>query len=439
MPKWSFVCCGPAARTPSLRATVIRRLSADGTLAGYVGTGWDVTAQQRAEQQLVEARRMLTETAESERKQAERWFQHLLESAPDALILVGRSGEMLLVNRQTEAIFGYPREALIGHPVEMLVPDKLRPSHVAHRDAYFERPRIRPMYSTPGLYGRHHDGHDFPVEISLSPVEGPQGPVVACAIRDITERVRAEQLLKQRHDELAHVTRLATMGEMATGLAHELNQPLYSISNYARGCLRRLDSSSLEPARLQEVLAEIAAESERAAKIIRRLRRMVQKREPVRVEFNLNRAINEACALCHADLKRHSVSLERQLDDSLPKTYADDIQIQQVILNLLRNAVEAVRDIPHDARVIRVRTGRSSAESVLVSVSDAGCGIRDDDLERVFDAFYTTRPAGMGMGLAISRSIVEMHGGKIWAVNNSDSGATFHFTLPLCDAPSHGN
>ena len=422
----------------SIRATTMRRLAADGTFAGYVSTGWDVTAQQRAEQQLAEARRMLAETAESERKQAERWFQHLLESAPDALILVGRSGEMLLVNRQTEAIFGYPRETLIGRPIELLVPEKLRPAHVLHRDAYFEQPRLRPMYSTPGLYGRHHDGHEFPVEISLSPVEAPQGMVVACAIRDITDRVRAEQLLKQRHDELAHVTRLATVGEMATGLAHELNQPLYSISNYARGCLRRLTSDTLEPARLQEVLGEIAAESERAAKIIRRLRRMVQKREPVRVEFNLNRAVEEACALCHADLKRHSVTLERQLDDSLPKTYADEIQIQQVILNLLRNAAEAVRDAPQGSRVVRIDTGRSSVDTVLVSICDAGCGIREEDLERVFDAFYTTRPAGMGMGLAISRSIVETHGGRIWAVNNPNCGATFHFTLPLCDAPSHG-
>lgn len=423
----------------SIRATLVLRRSGDGAFAGYLGTGWDVTAQQVAEQQLAEARQMLAETAESERKQAERWFQHLLESAPDALILVGRSGEMLLVNRQTEAVFGYPREALIGRPIELLVPERVRPAHAAHRDAFFARPRIRPMYSTPGLYGRHQDGHEFPVDISLSPVEAPQGLVVACAIRDITARVRAEQLLKQRQDELAHVARLATMGEMATGLAHELNQPLYSISNYARGCLRRLDADTLEPASLRDVLAEIATESDRAAKIIRRLRRMVQKREPVRAVLNLNRAIEDACALCQADLKRHAVNLERQLDTALPKTYADEVQIQQVVLNLLRNAVEAVRDAPHEVRRVRIRTGRSSGDTLVVSVSDMGSGIREEDLDRVFDAFYTTRPAGMGMGLAISRSIVEMHGGRIWAVNEPDCGATFHFTLPICDAPHHGH
>jgi len=423
----------------SIRATAVGRYSAEGAFGGFAGTGIDVTAQLAAETQLAVARQALAQAAESERKQAERWFQHLLESAPDALILVGRAGEMLLVNRQTETIFGYPREELIGHPIEMLVPERLRDSHVMHRGAYFLKPRLRPMYSTPNLYGKHRNGQEFPVEISLSPVEGPQGLVVACAIRDITDRIRAEQLLKKRQDELAHVTRLATAGEMATGLAHELNQPLYSISNYARGCLRRLSSSALEPEQLREVLEEIAAESERAAKIIRRLRRMVQKREPVRVEFDLNRAIEEACELCQADLKRHAVSVDRQLDESLPKIYGDEIQIQQVILNLLRNADEALREAPHGNRRISIRTARDAGGTVLVSVSDTGCGIREEELERVFDAFYTTRPSGMGMGLPISRSIVETHGGRIWGLNDPDGGAAFHFQLPLGDAPNHGH
>jgi two-component system sensor kinase FixL len=371
-------------------------------------------------------------------ERVDRWFEHLLESAPDALILVGSRGEMLLVNRQTEVIFGYAREELVGQPVEMLIPERFRGPHEDYRRKFFSQPRIRPISATQGLIGLRRSGAEFPVEISLSPVESQGGTIVACAIRDISDRVRAEQLLKQRQDELAHVARLATVGELATGLAHELNQPLYSISNYARGCLRRLQDAALDPTRLREILHEIVGEADRAAKIIRRLRRMVQKREPVCKLFNLNYAIQEACALSNSILKKDAVELIRQLDPQLPKVYADEVQIQQVLLNLVRNGVEAMRDTPSAERVLQIRTSAAAPGELRVDVTDAGCGIGDEDLERVFDAFHTTRTNGMGMGLAISRSIVEMHGGRIWAANNPEQGATFSFTLPLAAEESHG-
>jgi PAS domain S-box-containing protein len=368
---------------------------------------------------------------------ADPWFRHLLESAPDALLLIDSQGKILLVNRQAELVFGFARDELIGKPVEHLVPLALRHTHVQQRDQYFAQPRVRPMHATQGLHGLHKDGHEIPVEISLSPVQGPNGTVVACAVRDVTDRLRAEQLLKQRHDELAHVTRLATVGELATGLAHELNQPLYSISNYARGCLRRLSAGSLPPERLREILEEIAGEADRAAKIIRRLRRMVQKREPVRKPLSLNHAIHEACSLSNPELKRHGATIVRHLDSKLPRVMADEIQIQQVMINLLRNAAEAMRDTPADERVIRVAAGSADAGFLRVDVTDAGCGIPEQDLEKVFDAFHTTRSSGMGMGLAISRSIVEVHGGRIWAANNPKRGATFSFTLPLASEANH--
>lgn len=373
----------------------------------------------------------------SECRESEPWFRHLLESAPDALLLIDSQGKILLVNRQAELIFGYGREELIGKPVELLVPLPLRGPHIQQREQYFSQPRVRPMYATPGLHGLHKDGREIPVEISLSPVSGPQGTVVACAVRDVTDRLRAEQLLKQRQEELAHVTRLATVGELATGLAHELNQPLYSISNYARGCLRRLKDGSITPERLREVLDEIASEADRAAKIIRRLRRMVQKRESIRKPLSLNHAIQEACALSHAELKRHGTTLVGNLTSKLPRVMADEIQIQQVMINLLRNAAEAMRDTPADEREIRVATSPADTGFLRVDVADAGCGIPEQDLEKVFDAFHTTRSSGMGMGLAISRSIVEVHGGRIWASNNSKRGATFSFTLPLASETNH--
>ena len=271
-------------------------------------------------------------------------FGALLDAAPDAMVIVGASGAIQFVNRQTEAVFGFAREELIGQPIEMLVPERFRGPHGQHRARFFAHPRLRPMYAVPGLYGLRKDGCEFPAEISLSPIEGRDGLLVACAIRDVTDRVRAEELLRQRQEELAHVARLATVGELATGLAHELNQPLYSISNYAQGCLHRLRAASLEPEQLVEVLEEIALEADRAAQLIRRLRRMVQKREPVRTSIDLNQTIEEACLLSQQDLKQHAVRLVHDLDRSLPRILADEIQIQQVVVNLLRNAVEAMRE-----------------------------------------------------------------------------------------------
>jgi C4-dicarboxylate-specific signal transduction histidine kinase len=260
---------------------------------------------------------------------------------------------------------------------------------------------------------------------------------VACAIRDITERKRTEELLSQRQEELAHVVRLSTAGEMATGLAHELNQPLYSIANYARGCIHRLNTSSMDSNEFQEVAEEIAAEAERAAEIVRRLRQMVQKRQPVRSAIGVNQTIDEACALCRFELHRANVCREEELDPSLPYVLGDEIQLQQVLVNLLRNAVAAMRDTPQGERVLRVVTGQHDPTSVRVSVADTGCGIPEKDLERIFDAFYTTSSSGMGMGLAISRSIIESHGGRIWATNNARRGATFHFTLPVPAEEGH--
>ncbi len=351
----------------------------------------------------------------TQRRRAEQRFRGLLESAPDAMVIVATNGGILFVNRQTERMFGYPRKELFGRSVETLIPE-----------GYSTQQHSAPIE----LVGRHEDGSEFPVEISISPIQDQSETIYASVIRDISERKESEQLLKERQDDLAHVSRLATMGEMATGLAHELNQPLYTIANYTDGCLRRLANGPMDQEELCEILRQMNSEAQRGGEIIRRLRRMVQKRMPENLAVDLRDIVRETTGLLANELRENSVSLECNTGDEPQIVIADEIQIQQVLLNLMRNAVEAMQDTAADQRRLSVAAERQPDQMICVSVQDSGCGIPVDQLDRVFDAFHTTRQQGMGMGLAISRSIIESHDGRIWVENNDCGGATFVFVLP---------
>jgi PAS domain S-box-containing protein len=424
---------------PRMRGTAAPRVSVDGHTLGCICICSEALSAADPEVGCPRGLPALPAPGPDPPSRAERWFEYLLESAPDAIVIVDEQGKVLLANRRTEEIFGYAPRDLVGESVDKLVPVRFRESHQKHRENYTAQPRIRPMTSALELHALRSDGHEFPVEISLSPIETPEGLVVACAIRDVTQRVRAQRLLKQRQDELAHLMRLTTAGEMATGLAHELNQPLYSIANYARGCVHRLESSSLTEGEMRDVAEEIAKEAARAAEIIRRLRQMVQKCDSVPAAIDLNKTVREACSLYQADLKRAATRIEMHLESSLAPVKADEVQLQQVVINLLKNAVEAMRETPLGQRLVQVATGYDESQFAYVRVSDAGCGIAIDDLERIFDAFHTTTDGGMGMGLAISRTIIQSLGGRIWASNNAELGATFLLTIPLASNEEDGS
>jgi PAS domain S-box-containing protein len=273
------------------------------------------------------------------------------------------------------------------------------------------------------------------------PVLGEDGQVT-CWIgsnTDIEDLKQAQEILKQAHEEqlqrhrteLAHAARLSMMGEMAASLAHELNQPLQAVNNYAGGSLMRLLTSPHRDEQLVTALEQISEEANRAAGIVRRVRGFVQKREPQFSEVFVNNLVQEVVLFSKAELEQRRVKVVLELSESLPAVIGDPVQIEQVIMNLVRNGLEAMEETPEENRLLGIKAMRHGDEMAQVEVCDRGKGIGGEDLERVFEPFFTTKPEGMGMGLAISRSIVQAHGGRLWVTTNQDQGCTFHFTLPV--------
>jgi len=251
---------------------------------------------------------------------------------------------------------------------------------------------------------------------------------VLVSIIDITARKQTEEELRKAQVELAHVTRVTTLGEMTASIAHEVNQPLSAVVNNASACLRWLAASNLEEARQSAAL--IVEDTHRAGEIIGRIRAFVKKAPPQKAWLNINETILEVIALARSEVQGNRVALKTQLSDELPLVLGDRIQLQQVILNLVMNGIEAMSAVTDRSRDLLIRSCPYESDKVLVAVQDSGTGLETESLDRLFTAFFTTKPQGMGMGLAISRSIIEAHGGRLWATLNAPRGALFQFTLP---------
>jgi len=253
---------------------------------------------------------------------------------------------------------------------------------------------------------------------------------VLLTVMDISERKRAEEALQKVQAELAHVTRVTTMGELASSIAHEVNQPLAAVTTSGNAGLRWLDSEPPNLERARTCLTRIVRDAGRASGVIARIRKLVKKSLPADESLDLAEVIQEVLAIAEAEARRHEVTMRAQCPVDVPPALGDRIQLQQVILNLVMNAIEAMKEVNGRPREVLIRCEQKEPGTILVAVRDSGIGVDPQGMDRIFDAFYTTKPGGLGMGLSISRSIIEAHGGRLWTIANDDHGATFQFTLP---------
>jgi len=253
--------------------------------------------------------------------------------------------------------------------------------------------------------------------------------ILGSQIGQFIEGRRAEEKLRKSQADLARVTRVATLGEMSASIAHEVNQPLAAAVTSANACLRWLNAEKLEEARRSA--SRVIAEVHRASEIIGRIRSLAKKAPPQKHWLDVNETIHEVIALARSETQRNNIALEIQLSEHVPVILADRVELQQVILNLMMNAIEAMSGLSDGPRELLVRSGTDESKHVVISVQDSGPGFDSESLEHLFDAFYTTKPQGLGMGLAISRSIIDAHGGRLWATANTPCGAVFQFTLPI--------
>ena len=371
----------------------------------------------------------------SELQIGEERFRRVVEAAPSAMIMVNQEGQITLANQQAEKTFGYPREELLGRPIEMLVPERLRSGHRSFRHDYLCDPQARPMGAGRELFGRRKDGTEVPVEIGLSPIHTSKGLLVLASIVDITERKLAElEAARQRHD-LAHLARVTALGELSSSLAHELTHPLTAILSNAQAAQRFLADDNVDLDEVREILNDIVTQDQRAGEVIHGLRLLLQKGEPQKQcdDVDLNEVILDVVNLMRSDLINRNVTLDTNLAQKLPAIAGDRVQLQQVLLNLALNGCEAMADYNSSERRLLIASQWENG-AVRVSVADRGSGIPEEKMQQVFERFFTTKKEGMGLGLSVCRTIIDAHRGKIWATNDAGCGATFHFSLPIVGA-----
>jgi two-component system sensor kinase FixL len=364
-------------------------------------------------------------------------LQALMDTAVDAVILVDDSGRIGEINISAQRLFGYSKEELLGTEATMLFADAHRDSNDSRAAASSTNGSFAAARAGREIEARRKDGSVFPAYLSLGQVPGAQPPRFVGFVRDITPQRETEAAIARERDNerriqerLLHVSRMATMGEMAAGIAHELNQPLAAITNYAHASDHLLGAQQPDVLEIRTAVREISAQALRAGEIIRKLRHLVGHQEPQRSITQINEMIEELALLTQADARRNGTRVRIELGSKLPKVNIDRIQIQQVLLNLWRNALEALASGARDSREVTVKTRGRPDGDIEIYVCDNGDGIEPSMVERVFDPFFTTKPERTGLGLAISRTIVNAHGGSIVYRPNQPKGACFLVSLP---------
>src|SRR3989454_1621813 len=353
-------------------------------------------------------------------------LRRLVDANIIGIFIWGLDGRIIDANDAFLRIVGYGRDDLVSGRVSWR---ELTPAE--YRDADDRRVAQLKATGTAQPYEKEYvqkSGRRVPVLVGAALFEGRLEEGVAFVL-DLTERKRAEDALHQAQMELTHVMRVATLGELTASIAHEITQPLAAVVNNASACVRWLTAQNLEEARRSAAL--VIADGQRAADIIGRIRALAQKAPPHKDWLDLNATIRDVIALARSEVHRHGVALETHLAAEVPLILGDRIQLQQVLLNLIMNAIEAMSGVGAGPRALWVSSERVATTEVLIAVRDSGPGLEPQSLDRLFDAFYTTKPHGLGLGLAISRRIIEAHGGRLWATANVPHGAVLQFTVPI--------
>ena len=369
----------------------------------------------------------------------------ILATTVDAIIIMDERGIIESFNAAACAIFGYSTEECVGQSVTMLMGEPHRSEHQVYVDHYLSTGKARIIGIGRELEAQHRDGHAIPIYLAVSEVATHGHRRFTGIIRDLTEQQATRATLAEQREKLAHVGRLSTMGEMMASIAHEINQPLTAIAMYAQAGMRMIATGASDLERLRGALDKLNTQSLRAGAVIDRIQRFAKAQQSEREFVDLNDLLNDLVKLAEADIRMYDIQLSLDLQPDLPPVRVDPVQIQQVALNLIRNAIDATLEINaiHGRGLILRTSASASGNQLLVEVRDQGPGVAPEKAELVFEPFHTSKRDGMGMGLSICRSIIVEHGGELNFHNNADtmsnkgrqehSGATFFFTLPVAD------
>jgi two-component system, LuxR family, sensor kinase FixL len=355
-------------------------------------------------------------------------LQSILDTVPDAMIVIDERGIIRSFSSAAERLFGFSAAEMLGKNIKLLMPSPYRENHDGYIERYLRTGERRIIGIGRVVVGERRDDSIFPMELAVGEMRSSNQRFFTGFIRDLTERQQTEARLQELQSELVHVSRLTAMGEMASALAHELNQPLSAIANYVKGSRRLLENSpDDQSALLRDAMDKAADQALRAGQIIRCLRDFVARGESERRVENVKKLIEEASALALVGAKDQGVRVRFQFDPAVNLVLADKVQIQQVLLNLLRNAVEAME--ASQTRELVISAAPSDDHMLAISVADTGSGVAPEIASQLFQPFITTKRDGMGVGLSISRTIVEAHGGQIGAEPNPAGGTIFRFTI----------
>lgn len=364
-------------------------------------------------------------------REREAKLNSIFNAAVEGIITIDRNGCVVTANAAVKSILGYAEEELVGKSVNMLMSPEQAEQHDQHIRNYIDRGNSKIIGSIREVEGLHKGGWRVPLDLSLAEFFIDGEIFFTGILRDTRQRKLQEQENREHLEELAHVMRLGLMGEMASGIAHEVNQPLTAIVAYTEVSVNLLKSPNPDTVKLAGILAKIHQQGLRAGQIIHQMRDFIRSKTTSRVPVSINQLIRDCIGLCAADIKLQNIKLGLELAADLPPAYVNEVQIEQVLINLLRNAIEAMKDLPHDhQRLLNIQTHLDRRQYIEIVVTDNGPGISAADHSKILRPFYTTKKNGMGMGLSISRSLIEAHHGALRFNSMAGNGCTFYVTLP---------